>query len=149
MSNHQCVWQIGSDNMNSTFTWLSNFFLLKPVKFDREGMLSQLNDNSALKQPKYTCISLTFLEQKKMVVIFLWLLPPMEAKPYCCPVEWVRVAKKIPITSLSTISSAEFYPISLTLAFGLFWNIFGCSMLSDNFFESDLIVHLLVYYRRK
>lgn len=58
-------------------------------------------------------------------------------------------SKKIPITSLSTMSFAEFYPISLTLGFGLFWNIFGCSMLSDNFFESDLIVHLLVYYRRK
>ena len=58
-------------------------------------------------------------------------------------------SKKIPITSLSTMSSAEFYPISLNLGFGLFWNIFGCSMLSDNFFESDLIVHLLVYYRRK
>lgn len=147
MSNHQCVWQIGSDNMNSTSTWLSNFFLSKPVKFDREGMLSQLNDSSVLKQPKYTCISLTFLEQKKMVVIFLWLLPPMEAKPYCCPVEWVRVAKKYQLLLCPQWVLQSF--LSLTLGFGLFWNIFGCSMLSDNFFESDLIVHLLVYYRRK
>ena len=120
MSNHQCVWQIGSDNMNSTSTWLSNFFLSKPVKFDREGMLSQLNDSSVLKQPNYTCISLTFLEQKKMVVIFLWLLPPMEAKPYCCPVEWVRVAKKYqlllcPQWVLQSFLSLTFYPSLLAL----------------------------------
>ena len=117
-------------------------------------MLSQLNDSSVLKQPKYTCISLTFLEQKKMVVIFLWLMAPAsyggKAILLSCGVS--EGSKKIPITSLSTMSSAEFFIphfLSLTLGFGLFWNIFGCSMLSDNFFESDLIVHLLVYYRRK
>ena len=115
-------------------------------------MLSQLNDSSVLKQPKYTCISLTFLEQKKNGC-YLFMAPASyggKAILLSCGVS--EGSKKIPITSLSTMCSAEFFIphfLSLTLGFGLFWNIFGCSMLSDNFFESDLIVHLLVYYRRK
>lgn len=101
-------------------------------------MLSQLNDSS-----------LTFLEQKKNGCYLFMATASYGGKAILLSCGVSEGSKKIPITSLSTMSFAEFYPISLTLGFGLFWNIFGCSMFSDNFFESDLIVHLLVYYRRK
>ena len=72
----------------------------------------------------------------------LRLLPPMEAKPYCCPVEWVSNSNnRIRTTSSSTPKSTEFYLIFLALGFCLFRNIFGRPTPSDDFFESLRMLH--------
>ena len=71
---------------------------------------------------------------------YFWLLPPMKAKPQCCPEKWVS-NNRLQTTYSFTTKSAEFYPIFLALGFRLFLNIFGRSTPNDDFFESLRMFH--------
>ena len=61
----------------------------------------------------------------------------MEAKPLCCPVEWMSEWVSVTIENEQPTNSADFVPIPIfpDLSFCLFWNIVGCLTSVDDCFK--------------